>query len=71
MATTPPKQLNWIDAGASAMAIADNIMKHLMIKGVISAAERDQILDAAIVDLSASPQLAQAADNIRVIFNRP
>jgi len=71
MATNPPKQLNWIDAGASAMAIADNIMKRLMAKGVITPVERNQILDGAIADLSGNPQLAQAADNIRVIFNRP
>ena len=62
---------NWVDSGASAMAIADNIIKVLIAKGVITPNERAAILDQAIADLETNPSLKQAADNIRNIFKRP
>ena len=63
--------LNWVDAGASAMAIADHTLNLLIAKGVITPAEKLQVLDGAIQKLDQNPVLKQAADNIRLVFNRP
>ena len=62
---------NWVDAGPAGMAMADQIMKSLINKGVLTDQDRLDILDAAIADLERSDALKPAADNIRQIFRRP
>lgn len=65
-------KMEWLDAGIAALAVADNIMKRLQEKGLITQQDRDDIFDGAINDLkSAGGDMAKAAEGIRSLFNRP
>jgi hypothetical protein len=66
-------QIDWGNSGFAALAIADNIMKRLQMRGIITQADREAILDGAIQDISipGNEALLQTADGIRSMFNRP
>lgn len=65
------KELHWVDAGVSALSITDTLLETLAAKGLISPAEKNDILDRAIEKLSTNPEFSKAAENIRTVFKRP
>jgi hypothetical protein len=65
------KPFDHLGAGASALAVCESILDTMISKGLITAQERDQIVDLAISRLSVNPELGGSAQNIRTIFNRP
>jgi len=64
--------IDWSDTGVGAIALADNTLKMLAQKNLISEIERGQIIDRAIADLEGAgkAEFAKAALSLRALFNR-
>jgi hypothetical protein len=62
---------DWATWGQAAMAVVDGVLTTLVSKGVVSPAEKIAIIDQAIASLETNPNLKSAADNIRMLFQRP
>jgi hypothetical protein len=62
-----------ISYAAAAVALVDNLMTRLKVNGVLTEAERQQIVTDSIAGVASSPdpKVHGAADLLRAMYNRP